>query len=285
MAGTERSGMKENFQFGPWSITVVKSHILKSNCVRPEKCKTGDDEESTENMCTVCRYQRELHLPQIPEMVFGENVFRIAHTDGFGIEFNALDALKLVDDKHDLMKVAVAEQWQQARQDNEFINEVVKPFDWTFTTDYKGTLLSKNSKEMKSTPTDLRIDMEKLKIREKIFFFEEVVLFEDELADNGTAFLSVKVRVMQTSFFILLRYFLRIDNVLIRINDTRIYHEAEWNYMLREFTSKEKKIADLLSGGVSSSKFTNPLEVADHLDVVTELYEKLEFPESADCEN
>ena len=48
-------------------------------------------------------------------MVFGENVLQIDHTAGFGIQFNALDALKLVDNKHDLMKVAVAEEWQSKR--------------------------------------------------------------------------------------------------------------------------------------------------------------------------
>ena len=29
------------------------------------------------------------------------------------------------------------------RQDSEYIKEVIKPFDWTFTTDYKGTLTGK----------------------------------------------------------------------------------------------------------------------------------------------
>ena len=61
------------------------------------------------------RISSELELPSLPEMVFGENVFQIEHAAGFGIQFNALDALKLVDNKHDLMKVAVAEEWQSKR--------------------------------------------------------------------------------------------------------------------------------------------------------------------------
>ena len=48
-------------------------------------------------------------------MLFGENVLQIDHGSGFGIQFNALDALKHVDNKHDLMKVAVAEEWQSKR--------------------------------------------------------------------------------------------------------------------------------------------------------------------------
>jgi len=33
-------------------------------------------------------------------------------------------------------------------------------------------------------------------------------------------------RAMPSSFFILLRFFLRVDDVMVRINDTRIYHEV-----------------------------------------------------------
>lgn len=61
------------------------------------------------------RISSELKLPSLPEMVFGENILQIDHAAGFGIQFNALDALKLVDNKHDLMKVAVAEEWQSKR--------------------------------------------------------------------------------------------------------------------------------------------------------------------------
>jgi len=61
------------------------------------------------------RISSELELPSLPEMLFGENVLQIDHAAGFGIQFNSLDALKLVDNKHDLMKVAVAEEWQSKR--------------------------------------------------------------------------------------------------------------------------------------------------------------------------
>jgi hypothetical protein len=35
--------------------------------------------------------------------------------------------------------------------------------------------------------------MEKLKKKEDILFYDEIDLFEDELADNGTAILNVKI--------------------------------------------------------------------------------------------
>lgn len=43
------------------------------------------------------------------------------------------------------------------------------------------------------TETEERIDYERLKKQENIAFYEEVILFEDELADNGEAILSVKI--------------------------------------------------------------------------------------------
>lgn len=48
-------------------------------------------------------------------MVFPHSTLRLVHDDGFGIEFNSLDALRLVDSERDLMKVAVAEAWKESR--------------------------------------------------------------------------------------------------------------------------------------------------------------------------
>ena len=44
---------------------------------------------------------------------------------------------------------------------------------------------------------------------------------------------------MPKCFFALIRFWLRIDNVLFRVYETRIYHEFEKKYLLREFHSKE----------------------------------------------
>ena len=71
------------------------------------------------------------------------------------------------------------------------INSVSRPFDWTFSTDYQGTLLG--HQKLAPQPTDDRIDMEKLKQKEKIMFYEDILLFEDELADHGCAICNVKV--------------------------------------------------------------------------------------------
>lgn len=61
------------------------------------------------------RFESQLELPQVPEMIFADNVLRVVHSDGYGIEFKALDALKRVDAHHDPLKVAVSQAWREAR--------------------------------------------------------------------------------------------------------------------------------------------------------------------------
>lgn len=70
----------------------------------------------------------------------------------------------------------------------ELLEEKIKPFDWTFTTDYMGTMSG-----FQPVDTDDRIDMEKLKKKDKILFYVDLTLFEDELHDNGIASLSIKM--------------------------------------------------------------------------------------------
>ena len=41
--------------------------------------------------------------------------------------------------------------------------------------------------------TSERIDLEKLKSREKIHFYTDLLLFEDELADHGASMISIKI--------------------------------------------------------------------------------------------
>jgi type 2A phosphatase activator TIP41 len=45
----------------------------------------------------------------------------------------------------------------------------------------------------------------------------------------------VRYRVMADCFFVLLRYFLRVDEVLVRLYDTRVFGSFDSNYLLREF--------------------------------------------------
>jgi hypothetical protein len=85
-------------------------------------------------------------------------------------------------------------------------------FDWTFTTPYAGSV----SPEQPWRAVDERIDRSLLVARDPILFYNELTLYESELDDNGTMSLTVKVRVMPACWFVLLRYWLRVDGVLVR---------------------------------------------------------------------
>ena len=128
-------------------------------------------------------------------MLFYQNGLSLQHKNGFGIRFGPIEALKTVNAKEDLVHVSMSKEWLEARSSHAEINIIGKRYDWTYTpTNFRGTLLSEDDKpEIKVTNTDEKIDYERLKIQEKILFFDELILYEDELDDNGIAKLSIKV--------------------------------------------------------------------------------------------
>uniref|UniRef100_A0A3B5M1K5 TIP41-like protein n=1 Tax=Xiphophorus couchianus TaxID=32473 RepID=A0A3B5M1K5_9TELE len=83
-------------------------------------------------------------------------------------------------------------------------------------------------------------------------------------------------KVMPSSFFLLQRFFLRVDGVLIRINDTRVYYEDGKDYMLREFSTRENTITELKN--IPAAFYTDPNEIAQHLTLRVTKCEKLELP-------
>lgn len=50
---------------------------------------------------------------------------------------------------------------------------------------------------------------------------------------------------MPSYWFVLMRHFLRIDDVLVRAYETRMFHLLDTDYVLREFSTKEAKASDL----------------------------------------
>jgi type 2A phosphatase activator TIP41 len=122
---------------------------------------------------------------------------------------------------------------------HETIKEVVKPFDWSYSTDYKGTVRGQSPVDFK--PDTEPIPLELLKRPDPILHFEEVVLYESELDDNGISVYSIKLRVMPERMLLLARNFMRLDNVLFRIRDTRVYIDFRTSKIIREYTATEEK--------------------------------------------
>lgn len=214
-----------------------------------------------------------------PEMIFGDNYIAIEHSaSGWGITFNAFDALDRVDKRGEKrLKVAYSKEWQQSREDTHDIKEVVKPFDWSYTTDYKGTL---SATSPPFHPSFTPIPVELLKQPDPILFFDDVVLYEDELADNGIAMLNCKVRVMPARMLLLCRFFMRLDNVMLRLRDTRIYIDFDKGDIIREYIAKEEeyeKVREMLAGRRDdvAAQLRDPNQLADLLPVVDKSLESV----------
>ena len=147
---------------------------------------------------------------------------------------------------------------------------MVKPFDWSYTTDFKGTL-SPGSADF--SPTSKPIPLELLKRPDPILFFDDVMLYEDELADNGIAMLSCKIRVMPARLLLLCRFFMRLDNVLLRLRDTRVYVDFEGKEVIREYVAKEEeyeKVREMLASRRDdvAAQLRDPNQLADLLPIV-----------------
>lgn len=113
----------------------------------------------------------------------------------------------------------------------------MKPFDWSYSTDYTGSVSGGPTFE----PSVARIPVELLRRPDPIILFDEVMLYEDELADNGITMLSCKIRVMPDRLLLLCRMFMRLDDVIIRIRDTRVYLDFETGEVVREYTAREER--------------------------------------------
>jgi len=175
-------------------------------------------------------------------MMFGENNLSLQYLDTFIFNFNALDSLRMVDSNAPTdIKVRDSENWSTSNQIvvklledvNEITNDI--QYDWTFYTEYSGTFQTNSIVEV----TDEQINVELLKREKNILFYDEIILFEDELADNGMAQCKIRIRVMEKGFLALMRYFLRVDGVVFKILDTRIYYEFPKDYVIREIKMKE----------------------------------------------
>ncbi|GAA5946997.1 hypothetical protein JCM3765_002111 [Sporobolomyces pararoseus] len=203
----------------------------------------------------------------LPEIIFGNNKLSIRHeATGFGLEWNTLDMLREVKKGpgwenlpgSGALKVAHADEWSRGQSSTNSTSRmtIVKPFDWTYTTLHPGTTLpptaalsaSEFFSSSSSTPLEWKqappthpgIPLALLARTDiPILFFDEVPLFEDELGDNGIADVTIRVRVNSSSFYVLARYALRIDHVLFRHFDVRVYHQFGSSEIVRELKGRQ----------------------------------------------
>ncbi|KAK9836974.1 hypothetical protein WJX81_003867 [Elliptochloris bilobata] len=205
------------------------------------------------------------HTLSVPEQLFGNSYLRLTHeASGVTVDFSALDALRQW--KADALpptRVEKAQGWLHARRaDVESSGAVALDYDWTYTTTYSGSVHRERDSSngagpaLEWAPSTEQLNRAPLLARDPILFYDEVPLYESELDDNGVSQLSVKVRVMPRCWFALLRFWLRVDGVLVRL------YEARWLAELgdgpprlqRELRHCEGTFADLAAAGAPPAR-------------------------------
>jgi type 2A phosphatase activator TIP41 len=183
---------------------------------------------------------------------------------------NKLDGIKLSDPSYQGVQVlesSDAALWkqrqQQTQQNNTYDNEqnlTMPPnvvdqgtirntqfhYDWTYSTPFIGSVFVSG---IPATTAATMVDQPLWESLSQsgmpmylltdtsipILYYDHIVLYEDDLHDNGEVQYSIKVRIMPHCAYVLARLFVRVDYVLIRLREVR------W---LVEFDTTEQKKDD-----------------------------------------
>ncbi|XP_057493413.1 TIP41-like protein isoform X3 [Actinidia eriantha] len=232
------------------------------------------------------QWEHKLQTSHLPEMVFGDSSLVLKHVNsGTKIHFNAFDALTgWKQEALPPVEVPAAAKWKFRSKP---FQQVILDYDYTFTTPYCGSetveINAEGNCSLYWEECKEEIDVAALASKEPILFYDEVILYEDELADNGVSLLTVKVRVMPSSWFLLLRFWLRVDGVLMRLRDTRmhcIFSESTDPIILRESCWRETTFQALSAKGYpsDSAAYNDPSTIVQRLPVIMHKTHKLKLP-------
>ncbi|MBA0771621.1 hypothetical protein Gotri_007114, partial [Gossypium trilobum] len=263
----EKQGVKFDGRRGlrihGWEIESLKRSILNSS--------------------TLQQWEQKLHTSHFPEMIFGESCLVLKHLgSGTKIHFNTFDALAAWKQEGlPPVEVPAAAKWKFRSKP---FQQVILDYDYTFTTPYCGSEtveleldsdkhgsggISGGDSGLHWEDCKEQLDMAALTLREPILFYDEVVLYEDELADSGVSLLTVKV--------------LRVDGVLMRLRDTRmhcVFDESANPVILRERCWREGTFEALSAKGypTDSASYSDPSIISQRLPVIMHQTQKLVVP-------
>ncbi|XP_059647854.1 TIP41-like protein [Cornus florida] len=244
------------------------------------------------NSLDVQQWEQKLQTSHLPEMVFGNSCLVLKHINsGTKVHFNAFDALTgWKKEALPPVEVPAAAKWKFRSKP---FQQVILDYDYTFTTPYCGSeTVEINTQRGRETSEEgscslhwedceEQIDVVALASKEPILFYDEIILYEDELADNGVSLLTVKVRVMPSSWFLLLRFWLRVDGVLMRLRDTRmhcIFGNGTNPIILRESCWREATFQALSAKGYpsDSAAYSDPSIISQRLPIIMRKTHKLQ---------
>lgn len=179
-----------------------------------------------------------------PNIIFGKNYCLIEHARPFSLRFDSREALKYINYETrektfysstqepvpngisyipPKLQIKHAEKWKAMEVSDKIeITQINESSDSFFVTPFKG-LVGGNFKIERVEESV--IPVHKLGPENEIKFYKQGSFYEDELDDNGLIQYEYKFRAMASSWFALIRCYVRVDDVVIIILDTRLYWE------------------------------------------------------------
>ena len=212
-----------------------------------------------------------LYISHLPEIFYGFNrLFLINESQNFCYEFNPLQMLSLTNNNVRQKLLKEKEIYYiptQAKSQYSKTDDTKNEMDWSFSSPYMGHITSINScimnkyypkiNETKKFRTEKsNITFPEIKV-ENVLNYNQVQFFEDELGDIGLSEGKIGFGVMDQCFLGLMRCYLRVDNMLVRNIDTKIYHKFGEKYIIRNFSVKEKTYDELKNNGFHLSNQWN----------------------------
>lgn len=193
--------------------------------------ETGAALEELAQSRSIPRPRRKICLPEM--------VFPTAHValegHGYWISWDAIDALeewakchheiaihsKIAHRGVSVLRAKDAALWESRRKhgQDQSGGSSVFHYDWTFSTPFCGKVEGGKWQDLDESGMRMSLLTDQ---SVPILFFDEVVLFEDDLHDNGQVSLAVKIRVMPSCAYVLARLYCRVDEVVVRCRETRV---------------------------------------------------------------
>ena len=212
-----------------------------------------------------------LYISHLPEIFYGFNrLFLLNESQNFCYEFNPLQMLSLTNNNVRQKLLKEKEIYYiptQAKSQYSKTDDTKNEMDWSFSSPYMGHITSINNcimnkyypkiNETKKFRTEKsNITFPEIKV-ENVLNYKQVQFFEDELGDIGLSEGKIGFGVMNQCFLGLMRCYLRVDNMLVRNIDTKIYHIFGEKYIIRNFSVKEKTYDELKNNGFHLSNQWN----------------------------
>lgn len=117
--------------------------------------------------------------------------------------------------------------WKQKTKNDdgaEGITSTTFHYDWTYSSPYTDTTIASDAhwKPLQASGMPMHLLMDR---SVPILFFDSLHLVEDDMHDNGQMQYTLKLRVMPTCIYVLTQLFIRVDQVLLRVRETRVLVE------------------------------------------------------------